>query len=138
VQLVTLKSAQAVVAQWQARGGTMAAALELTRAQVRGLSEVVDADWPRLVRIARQTGDPWLATDWPEAFDPMVMVIALCRTMDWACAECPLGRTQQGKACAHPSVPVTRIGAAIVEGGATSVRADLAHLQGIVDDLRPK
>jgi hypothetical protein len=134
----TLLPAETMVARWRSGGGTTAVAIDLVAGQVEGLAALVEDDdaWAHLVRIARQTGDPWLATDWPEAFDPLVLVIALCQRLDWQCAQCPLGATQGGIACANPAVPVTQIGVYVVEGDRLGAREALARLRQAVSTLR--
>ncbi|MEM6296752.1 MAG: hypothetical protein AAGA54_36130 [Myxococcota bacterium] len=116
--MTTLRSATEVVAKWQDAGSTPEAALALAQTQAAGLGELLgDAQgWDRLVSIAQRTVDPWFVTDWPDTFDPLVLVLPLCKTVDWACATCPIGQQQDDRACAHPEVPVGRLGAAISAG----------------------
>ena len=133
-----LRSASAAVEAWGERGGTLEAALAVASQQVESLSAAIstEREWTRLVAVARRTADPWFATDWPETFDSLMLVLPVCRTLDWQCAKCPIGRQQDDRACAHPEVPVTRLGMAISTGEqqraqteVTVLRSMLAHAQ---------
>ncbi len=129
--MATLRSATDVVAQWQAQGSTPEAALALARAQADALGELLEDDdgWQRLLSIARRTVDPWFVTDWPDTFDPLVIVLPLCKTVDWACATCPLGQQQDDRACAHPEVPVGRLGTAVSTAQRHRAQTELSVLQ---------
>lgn len=129
-----LRSANAAVQAWGERGGTLEAALLVVSQQVESLSSAVsnDAAWTRLVAVARRTVDPWFATDWPETFDPLMLVLPLCKRLDWQCSKCPIGRQQDERACAHPEVPVTRLGAAINRGERHRVQTELTVLRSML------
>lgn len=131
---VELRSAQAAVHAWTERGGTIEAALEVASQQVESLGATVSSqrEWTRLVSIARRTIDPWFATDWPETFDALMLVLPLCRTLDWECAKCPIGRQQDDRACAHPEVPVTRLGAAVSNGEQHRAQTELSVLRSML------
>ncbi len=129
-----LRSAHEAVSAWTERGGTPAAALEVVDQQAEALDAALadDAAFARLVSIAQRTIDPWFATDWPETFDPLMLVLPLCRTFDWQCATCPIGRQQEDRACAHPEVPVTRLGAAISGRHRTRAQTELSVLRSML------
>lgn len=130
----SLRSAEDAVAQWTAGGRTQRAALEVANEQVAALHARLadDGGWKRLVSIARRTVDPWFATDWPDTFDPLMLVLPLCRTFDWECARCPIGRQQDDRACAHPEVPVTRLGTAVSRSERQRAQTELAVLHSML------
>ncbi len=134
----SVRSAAEAVQEWQARGGTRSDALHVVSAQVEALRAMVEdpASWSRLVSISRRTADPWFATDWPDTFDPLVVVLPLCRAQDWDCASCPVGVQQHGRACAAPEVPVHRLGAAITAERATRAATELAVLASMLRHCR--
>jgi len=129
-----LRSAHAAVEAWTECGGTLEDALTVASQQVESLNAMLSSEreWARLVSIARRTIDPWFATDWPETFDALMLVLPLCRTLDWQCAKCPIGRQQDERACAHPEVPVTRLGTAISRGEQHRAQAELAVLRSML------
>lgn len=129
-----LRSADAAVAAWSERGGTLEDALIVASQQVESLEATLSSErqWTRLVSIARRTIDPWFATDWPETFDALMLVLPLCRTLDWQCAQCPIGRQQDNRACAHPEVPVTRLGTAISRGEQGRAQTELTVLRSML------
>ncbi|MGH1346060.1 MAG: hypothetical protein ACRBN8_31135 [Nannocystales bacterium] len=129
-----LRSANAAVEAWTERGGTLEVALSVASEQVESLDKTLGShrEWTRLVSIAQRTIDPWFATDWPETFDALMLVLPLCRTLDWQCAKCPIGRQQDDRACAHPEVPVTRLGTAISRGEQRRAQTELTVLRSML------
>jgi len=115
-------------------GGDLEAALAVASEQAESLERELEDDdgWARLVSIARRTSDPWFVTDWPDTFDPLMLVLPLCRTFDWECARCPVGRQQEDRACAHPEVPVTRLGAAVSSARRHSAQTELSVLRSML------
>ena len=109
--MADLLAATDAVARWEAQACTLEAALAITTTQIDALSQMTtdDPGWNRLVSVARRTVDPWFATDWPDTFDPLLLVIPLCKRFDWHCAQCPVGQQQDARSCAHPEVPVSRL-----------------------------
>ena len=132
--MAELRSAKDAVERWSAQGSTLPAALTIASEQVEALEArmVDDAAWSRLVSIARRTSDPWFATDWPDTFDPMMLVLPLCKTFDWECARCPVGRQQSDSACGHPEVPITRLGAAVSNGERHRARTELSVVRSML------
>lgn len=129
-----LRSATAAVEAWSERGGTLAAALAVASEQIESLGVKIstEREWTRLVSISRRTIDPWFATDWPETFDALMLVLPVCRTLDWQCAKCPIGRQQDDRACAHPEVPVTRLGMEISRGEQQRAQTELTVLRSML------
>ncbi len=138
--MASLRSAEDAVAQWMAAGGTVRAALDVATAQATALEARVadDSGWERLVSIARRTADPWFATDWPDTFDPLMLVLPLCKTLDWECARCPIGQQQEDRACAHPEVPITRLGTAVSRGERQRTQSELAVLRPMLSHANPE
>lgn len=138
--MASLRSAEDAVAQWMAAGGTVRAALDVATAQATALEARVadDSGWERLVSIARRTADPWFATDWPDTFDPLMLVLPLCKTLDWECARCPIGQQQEDRACAHPEVPITRLGTAVSRGERQRTQSELAVLRSMLSHANPE
>lgn len=130
----SFRSAEDAVAQWVAGGRSLRVALGVAKEQADALdARVADDDgWKRLVSIARRTVDPWFATDWPDTFDPLMLVLPLCKTFDWECARCPIGRQQEDRACAHPEVPITRLGTAVSRGERHRAQTELAVLRSML------
>ena len=115
-------------------GGHLDAALTIVSDQAAALGHRLEDDdgWTRLVSIARRTVDPWFATDWPDTFDALMLVLPLCRTFDWECARCPIGRQQEDRACAHPDVPITRLGAAVSKAERHRAQTELSVLRSML------
>lgn len=113
---MSLDSAQTLLQRWRGGDASTSSALAIVEDQSRKLrSSLGDSTkWNKLVQISRRTIDPWFVTDWPETFDPLVLVVPLCHAVDWQCATCPIGRQQHGQTCANPESPVSRLGASIV------------------------
>ena len=117
----------------------LAAALDGSRQQLAGLRRELDEDdrWERLVRLARQAGDPWNADDWPLGFDALVVPIPLCTHLSFECARCPVGQRQDGRSCAHPDSAFGRVGELVRRGDRDGLRAWLDELRTRLVDRDP-
>jgi hypothetical protein len=126
-----LRPADEAIARYRERGGTEAAALAEARQQLAGLRGEIDDDarWARLVRLARQAGDPWNADDWPLGFDALLCVHVLCTHLAFECERCPVGRQQAGCSCAHPHTAIGRIGDLVRRGDRDGLRVQLGELE---------
>lgn len=129
-----VRSAQQVIAAYEAAGKTPTAALSQARAQVAGLLEHIadDERWSHLVRLARDVGDPWNADDWPLGFDAMVLVVSQCTHVAFECARCPVGQRQAKNSCAHPTTLVGQIGDAVRRGDRSAARRLLSALDDVL------
>ena len=134
-----LASATEIEARLRGEGFDTAAALRCAQAQVAGLlAEVADdARWPRLRELSRRIGDPWNADDWPLGFDPLLLVVPLCKVVDYECARCPVGRAQDSRSCAHPETGVGGLAALIRAGSRDAVRQRLDELSTRLRSLEP-
>jgi hypothetical protein len=130
--------AESIVARWQERGGSQVTALAFALQQVRGLSALVAADstWEHLTRlVARTGGDSWLARDWPDGFEPLMLCAPLCKFVDFECARCRVGRSQAGRSCVNPDSAFGRVGVLLAEGNRGSLSAYLTQLEAKLVDL---
>lgn len=129
-----MRSAEDALRHWKDLGGSLQAALEVAGEQAHALEVRLadDGGWQRLVAVARRTADPWFATDWPDTFDPLMLVLPVCKTLDWECARCPIGRQQETRACAHPEVPITRLGSAVSGGDRARAQTEVSVLRSML------
>jgi hypothetical protein len=76
----------------------------LTLDQVESFDAIVSDDNKRieLLEVFRngRMHDSWLALDWPNGFDEMVICAPLCKLVNWECALCHVGRRQNDFSCA--------------------------------------
>lgn len=134
-----LRSAEEALARYRDQGADLAAALDGSRQQLAGLRRELDEDdrWERLVRLARQAGDPWNADDWPLGFDALVVPIPLCTHLSFECARCPVGQRQDGRSCAHLDSAFGRVGELVRRGDRDGLRAWLDELRTRLVDRDP-
>jgi hypothetical protein len=127
-----------VIERYRAEGADPAAALRGARQQLEGLRHELDDDdgWARLVRLARQAGDPWNAYDWPLGFDALICAASLCAHVSFECTRCPVGRRQDGRSCAHPESAFGRIGGLVREGRREALREHLDALERLLEQAR--
>jgi hypothetical protein len=127
-----------VLAAWRAEGGDARSALEWTRRQVEAFRDLVtsDAGWERVQRswAAGRGVDSWLATDWPEGFDELLLCAPLCRLVDFECRRCTIGARQAGMSCAHPRTVFGRTAGHLAAGDRPGL---LAHLDAVLRMLDP-
>ncbi len=90
---------------WKNKGSTKEAAIELTIQQLDGLENITNDDesWYTLLEISARgrNYDAWLATDWPDGFDELLLCVPLCKLVDWECSKCTVGSRQENNSCAH-------------------------------------
>ncbi|MEO6694882.1 MAG: hypothetical protein ABIY50_01590, partial [Ignavibacteria bacterium] len=45
--------------------------------------------------------DAWLALDWPDGFDELLLCVPLCSLVRFECNKCTIGIRQENNSCAH-------------------------------------
>ncbi len=77
----------------------------LTLSQVEKFENIVkdDESWIKLLEIFNRGRDidAWLAMDWPDGFDELVLCIPLCKLVDFECSRCIVGMRQENNSCAN-------------------------------------
>lgn len=105
---------------WMSKGSTKEAAIELTVQQLDALEEITEDDesWMQLVRISARgrIHDAWLALDWPEGFDELVLCVPLCKLVNWECSKCTVGARQENNSCANDYSLFGFIGTLVMNG----------------------
>ena len=100
-----LKGFNEIVNEWNDQGRSNDSARQLTIKQVNALIEIVSDDqrWYKLLENFRngRVHDAWLAVDWPEGFDELILCAPLCRLVEWECALCHAGKRQDNFSCAN-------------------------------------
>lgn len=100
-----LKGYNEIINQWSRQGRSQKLAIELTLMQVEAFEKIVDDDekWKKLLEIFRhgRAYDSWLAVDWPDGFDELVLCAPLCKYVEWECAKCYVGKRQKNFSCAN-------------------------------------
>lgn len=95
-----------------------------------------DAGWERVTRLLVRTGgDSWLAHDWPEGFEPMMLCAPLCRLVDYACTHCRVGRQQEGRSCVNPASAFGRVGVLLANGDRAGLSAYLGELEARLEEM---
>lgn len=89
---------------WINKGSTPESAVELTIQQLDALEEIVNDDnsWFELLEISARgrNYDAWLAADWPDGFDELLLCVPLCKLVSWECEKCTVGKRQENNSCA--------------------------------------
>lgn len=100
-----LRGFNQIVKKWQEKGSTKESAKKLAIEQVEELAEIVNNDksWLKLLEIFRsgRVEDSWLANDWPNGFDELIVCAPLCKYVDWECGKCFVGNRQNNFSCAN-------------------------------------
>ena len=100
-----LKGFNEIVNEWNDQGRSNDSAMQLTIKQVNALIEIVSDDqrWYKLLENFRngRVHDAWLAVDWPEGFDELILCAPLCKLVEWECALCHVGKRQDNFSCAN-------------------------------------
>ena len=94
-----------ILKEWNDKGKSGDSARQLTIKQVNALIEIVSDDekWYKLLDVFRsgRAYDAWLAVDWPEGFDELILCAPLCKLVEWECALCHVGKRQDNFSCAN-------------------------------------
>lgn len=125
--------------QWLNNGSTKEAAIELTIQQLDGLEEIVTSDesWYELLEISARgrNYDAWLAMDWPDGFDELLLCVPLCKLVSWECGKCTVGERQENNSCAHDYSLFGYIGELVKNGMRDEL---LEHINGTRKFLKNK
>lgn len=137
-EVVRLVAAPQAIARYHEHGSTQGAAIDGALRQLQGLSAEVDDDtrWARLIRLARDIGDPWNADDWPLGFDGLLCAIPLCTHVSFECARCPVGQRQGERSCAHPTTAIGKLGDFVRRGDRAGLRTHIAAITAMLHDIR--
>lgn len=77
----------------------------LTFKQVENFENIVKDDdgWKELIEIFNNGRDidAWLAMDWPDGFDELLLCVPLCKFINFECSKCTVGKRQDNNSCAH-------------------------------------
>ncbi|HAY35160.1 MAG TPA: hypothetical protein PK536_03180 [Ignavibacteria bacterium] len=105
VKIKELLTYAEITDKWENSNKDINAAKLLTLRQLEKFEEVIsdDESWKKLVEIfnsGRET-DAWLALDWPDGFDELILCLPMCRYVDFECRECKIGKRQENNSCAN-------------------------------------
>jgi len=96
-----------------------------------GLENITNDDesWYMLLEISARgrNYDAWLATDWPDGFDELLLCVPLCKLVDWECGKCTVGLRQENNSCAHDYSLFGYIGELVKNGMREEL---LEHIKG--------
>ncbi len=91
--------------EWERSKKDNNAAILLTLKQVEKFEKIVSDDdsWKKLIEIfnrGRET-DAWLALDWPNGFDELILCLPMCKLVNYECNKCSIGISQENNSCAN-------------------------------------
>ena len=91
--------------KWNKSNKNSDAAKFLTLNQVESFEKIVTDDdgWEYLLSVFNKGRDvdAWLALDWPDGFDELVLCIPLCKLVNFECNKCTIGKRQNNNSCAN-------------------------------------
>lgn len=100
-----LLSYNEIYIEWEKSKNDIDAAKFLTLRQVEKFENIVkdEESWINLLEIFNKGReiDAWLAMDWPDGFDELVLCIPLCKLVDFECSRCIVGMKQENNSCAN-------------------------------------
>ncbi len=94
-----------ISSKWSDSNQSEASARLLTLEQTEALKSVISFDegWNYLLSVfnnGRDT-DAWLALDWPDGFDELLLCVPLCSLVKFECSKCYVGMRQGNNSCAN-------------------------------------
>ncbi|HMQ70024.1 MAG TPA: hypothetical protein PKA90_13585 [Ignavibacteria bacterium] len=103
--LNNLLSYKQITGEWNSSNQSKDSAKYLTLKQVENFEKIVkdDKGWEELTGVFHKgrDDDAWLALDWPDGFDELLLCVPLCKLVNFECSECTIGRRQENNSCAH-------------------------------------
>ncbi len=104
---MTLLSHTEILDKWKESHMNIDSAKFLTLKQIEAFGEIVNDDdrWVNLLSVFNngRDVDAWLALDWPDGFDELLLCVPLCKLVEFECVKCTIGRRQNNNSCAHDS-----------------------------------
>jgi len=101
----SLLSHKEITDEWERSNQTADTAKYLTLKQVERFEQIVrdDESWEELLVIFNNGRDidAWLAMDWPDGFDELILCVPLCKLVNFECSECTIGKRQNNNSCAN-------------------------------------
>lgn len=103
--LNNLLSYEQITNEWTSSNQSKDSAKFLTLKQVENFENIVkdDKGWEELLVIFNNGReiDAWLAMDWPDGFDELLLCVPLCKFVKFECSECTVGKRQGNNSCAN-------------------------------------
>ncbi|MEP7145412.1 MAG: hypothetical protein ABI792_00235 [bacterium] len=91
--------------KWASSDMSSDTARMLTLEQVEAFEKIVSDNeaWELLLSVFNngRDVDAWLASDWPDGFDELLLCVPLCKLVQFECSRCTIGRRQENNSCAH-------------------------------------
>lgn len=102
---MTLLSHTEILDKWKESHMNIDSAKFLTLKQIEAFGEIVNDDdrWVNLLSVFNngRDVDAWLALDWPEGFDELLLCVPMCKLVEFECNKCTIGKRQGNNSCAH-------------------------------------
>ncbi|MBK6538784.1 MAG: hypothetical protein IPG09_13760 [Ignavibacteria bacterium] len=94
-----------ILSKWNNSIQSETAARLLTLEQTEALESIIadDEGWEYMLSVfnnGRET-DAWLALDWPDGFDELLLCVPLCSLVKFECSRCFVGMRQDNNSCAN-------------------------------------
>ena len=94
-----------ILNKWNNSIQSETAARLLTLEQTEALESIIadDEGWEYMLSVfnnGRET-DAWLALDWPDGFDELLLCVPLCSLVKFECSRCFVGMRQDNNSCAN-------------------------------------
>ncbi len=100
-----LLSHNEITYEWEKSEMNSAAAKLLTIRQAEAFEKIIieDESWKLLLSVFNNGRDidAWLAMDWPDGFDELLLCVPLCKFVAFECSKCTVGSRQENNSCAH-------------------------------------
>ncbi len=104
-KIIELLSYKEISDEWVKSRRDNNSAKFLTLGQVEKFENIVkdDESWEKLLEIFNNGRDidAWLAMEWPDGFDELVLCVPLCKLVDFECGRCIVGMRQENNSCAN-------------------------------------
>jgi hypothetical protein len=130
-----------VYSEFKNQGASAEPARLLTLQQVEALEEIIkdDNSWNFLLKAAEagRNEDAWLAQDWPDGFDELLLCVPLCKLVDWECQKCIVGKRQNNYSCANDDSLFGWVGELVKNQDRAALKNHISSIKKILEKESP-
>jgi hypothetical protein len=110
----------------------------LTLGQVQAFEKIIsdDESWEFLLSVfnkGRET-DAWLALDWPDGFDELLLCVPLCSLVEFECSKCTIGKRQKNNSCAHDFSVFGYVAELLKTADRESLKKHITYIEKMLED----
>ena len=114
----------------------------LTLKQVYAFEKIIkdDKSWNYLLSFFEKGRkmDSWLALDWPDGFDELLLCVPLCSLVEFECSKCTIGKRQENHSCANENSVFGFIAELLKDKDRDGLKEHIEYIKELLIDINCK